>query len=100
MDDFKKYLTDLKAMSEQDRSRTEAIGKTNCICGKCPTYGSCSANTSEAFYCILSKSSNCRISENGCDCRQCPVFKGLGLSNIYYCTAGSEEVQRGYVPRG
>lgn len=94
MDAFEKLQDELSALSEEERRNKLASMKEECICPDCPTYTQCAAESEERLYCFMGKSPECIQSEQGCICPDCPVAERAGLSNIYFCTAGSEKAMR------
>ena len=66
---------------------------TICICPQCPTYVAC--GESVAFCLSTGGKSSCISEEKGCLCNGCPVHDMSDFQYGYYCTQGSEAVQRG-----
>ncbi|NLE73561.1 MAG: DUF2769 domain-containing protein [Actinobacteria bacterium] len=54
-----------------------------CICADCPSYPG-----EGGFYCAKGKSA-LPVTEVGCTCGDCAVFKDYGLQDGYYCVAGA-----------
>jgi hypothetical protein len=94
MDSFEKLLGQLNAMSEEERRSEIDRMKGECICPDCPTYTECAGEGGERLFCFLGKSPECIQSEQGCICPDCPIADKAGLTNIYFCTTGSEKSMR------
>jgi hypothetical protein len=54
-----------------------------CLCGTCPTFPG-----DGGFYCAKGKSAKA-VERRGCKCAGCENFKEFGLTQGYYCDAGS-----------
>lgn len=57
-----------------------------CICNKCPSYP---GKKDPRTYCERGKSPH-KISQNGCICSSCLVWKINGFKDVYYCINGKD----------
>jgi hypothetical protein len=81
-------------MTKEEYAKKVKENKTVCICPNCPTYNECAEKRDEVLFCILGKSQQCIIEEQGCICPACPMTEKMGLENEYYCIRGTENEQR------
>ncbi len=63
-----------------------------CFCPKCPIFlqADCPKEKQEILYCVTGKTV-CEISEYGCLCGICPVYKEYNLEEGYFCLRGAAE---------
>jgi hypothetical protein len=94
MDSFEKMLKDLEMKQGEEKQKEIARLKADCICPDCPTYTKCAGDRQELLFCFQGKSPQCIKEEMGCNCPDCPVTTQAGLTNLYYCTTGSEKELR------
>lgn len=60
------------------------LALSQCICKLCPSFTNCNEKIG---YCVFGKS-KCIKERRGCICASCPVYKKLGLNNVYFCITG------------
>ncbi len=95
MDKFEETMQMMSKMTEKERMKAVEDNKGLCICPDCPTYNECAQKKGEVFYCGLGRSPACVTKEEGCICPACPITEKMGLTNLYFCTRGTEREQRG-----
>ena len=93
MDKFEIFMEKMKEGRPEVKGSVD-MWKTVCVCGSCPSYNECARNKNELGYCLVGKTRDCSIDEQGCICPDCPVTLELELKNTYYCTMGSERQMR------
>lgn len=89
MDKFAEECTNLEKMDDNQRKEEVAEMEKKCLCPECPTYNGCALADKEYLYCFKGGSS-CITDKKKCICPDCPVYTSSGLTNIFYCTNGSE----------
>ena len=55
-----------------------------CMQGNCSTCPSYPSKSKEGLYCTRGPG-KLSIEKKGCNCPECPVWEGNGLSGMYYC---------------
>jgi hypothetical protein len=82
-----------KEMSPEEMEQKKEMVMSMCICPSCPSWVECGEKGGYCFPTI--GRSDCINEESGCICGGCPVTEEMGLTNVYYCTRGSEKEQLG-----
>jgi hypothetical protein len=79
-------------ISQEGMKELEQKAISMCICQRCPTYVS---GADPIGYCFPTIGKNEKIAiENECYCIACPVYREMSLTKAFYCTRGSEKVQK------
>jgi hypothetical protein len=94
MDTFEKMMMDVKGTSSAQLSRDMEKYRSQCICGKCPTYTTCARNAKEMVFCLVGKSFMCISEQKTCICPTCPLTPECGLKHTSFCMKGAEKAQR------
>lgn len=76
---------------EMEAKRQKVIA--GCTCEGCPSWFECGESIGYCFVTI--GKSECIEEEMACICKGCPVYPMMGLTEWYFCTRGSEKVQKG-----
>lgn len=66
-----------------------------CICKHCPTYFDCGEPLAFCLY-DEGATSSCITIERGCVCPGCPVYGESQFDLDFYCTKGSEQIQKAF----
>ncbi|NOQ54665.1 MAG: DUF2769 domain-containing protein [Thermoplasmata archaeon] len=80
-------------MSPEEMEQKEQMVVGQCICKGCPSYVECGESVGYCFPTI--GKSKCIEDEMACICKACHVYPMMGLTEWYFCTRGSEKVQKG-----
>ncbi len=79
-------------VSQEEMKDKEKEVMNRCICQSCPTYVT---GADPIGYCFPTVGNNDKIAfEVQCICSGCPVYKEMSLTKLFYCTRGSEKVQK------
>jgi hypothetical protein len=87
-------LKELIRQEKEDRKKILEALRIVCICTSCPTYTRCAQQAGESLFCAHGGSFRCITDEVACLCPNCPVLAEMGLNHRYFCTRGSEALQR------